>query len=158
MEDLTGLARRLRQSAGNVQQSAIVDAPGPDIAVSAPPAPTSLRSRVYRPPPSPAIARGVSPGPSEMSIRQRSPSPRPSPPARVLPPPAPPPLVRRPGGLVVPAIFGVGAAIGTIHFGAAAFPNLFKGRDGKVDRNKVNVGGIVAGALVFLIARYMLSS
>eukprot|EP00899_Mesostigma_viride_P016848 jgi/Mesvir1/25164/Mv18844-RA.1 len=62
------------------------------------------------------------------------------------------------GGLVVPAIFGVGAAIGTIHFGAAAFPNLFKGRDGKVDRNKVNVGGIVAGALVFLIARYMLSS
>eukprot|EP00899_Mesostigma_viride_P028058 jgi/Mesvir1/8437/Mv03608-RA.1 len=59
--------------------------------------------------------------------------------------------------LVVPAIFGVGAAIGTIQFGAGAFPNLFKGRDGKVDRNKVNLGGLAAGALVFLIARHVLS-
>eukprot|EP00899_Mesostigma_viride_P004049 jgi/Mesvir1/13645/Mv02978-RA.1 len=65
--------------------------------------------------------------------------------------------LRRGGGLVVPAIFGVGAAIGTIQFGAGAFPNLFKGRDGKVDRNKVNLGGLAAGALVFLIARHVLS-
>eukprot|EP00899_Mesostigma_viride_P026078 jgi/Mesvir1/6655/Mv06391-RA.1 len=44
-------------------------------------------------------------------------------------------------GGVLPAILGVGAAIGTIHFGAGVFPEAFKGADGKIDRTRLNVGG-----------------
>eukprot|EP00899_Mesostigma_viride_P029373 jgi/Mesvir1/9620/Mv05582-RA.1 len=58
-------------------------------------------------------------------------------------------------GGVLPAILGVGAAIGTIHFGAGVFPDMFKGADGRVDRTRLNVGGVLAGILVFLVSRYL---
>eukprot|EP00899_Mesostigma_viride_P015779 jgi/Mesvir1/24201/Mv10917-RA.1 len=171
MEDLTGLARRLRSSSvpapqgqGGIWAGGRSGGPPPPSGALMNPrqaamlgggGPAFRRGGVS--PAGPAafgMGRGISPEGSELSIRDRgSPSPLPAMPLA----PVRAPLSRRGGGLVVPAIFGVGAAIGTIQFGAGAFPNLFKGRDGKVDRNKVNLGGLAAGALVFLIARHVLS-
>eukprot|EP00899_Mesostigma_viride_P007351 jgi/Mesvir1/16617/Mv10151-RA.1 len=150
MEELTGLARRLRSN-GGMHNARAATASMMQPAQSAPPPPVNV------PPPAQMLPSVPSQEGSEMTA---------------LTPLAPAPVRTAvvKGGFtrhgtgqasvgggrsgVIPAILGVGAAIGTIHFGAGIFPDVFKGADGKIDRSRLNVGGVMAGIIVFLVARY----
>eukprot|EP00899_Mesostigma_viride_P009570 jgi/Mesvir1/18614/Mv17123-RA.1 len=155
MEDLTGLARRLRSGATRMHPSAAATLsamPSQPPAVPAPASPQLPRL------PSPPSVEG-----SEMSDLTGTPLAPVIPKAGPVIPKAGRHMTSQAGAGgggsksngVVPAILGVGAAIGTIHFGAGMFPDMFKGADGKIDRTRLNIGGIVAGVIVFLIAKYL---
>eukprot|EP00899_Mesostigma_viride_P000926 jgi/Mesvir1/10834/Mv03538-RA.1 len=156
MEELTGLARRLRSAPAVPVMPVSRAMPAPA------PSPTPRVPVVARLDPAADYDAGSvhdSPSP-EQSFGGSSAYSEP-PPAHAVKSAA---VVRadvpaRPKGapFVLPAIAGVASAIGVIHLGPRAFPKLFKDEKGAVNKNKANLGGVAFGVVVFFLARYFLS-